>query len=285
MSSIQPKQGSFKPVHAAHSIEQAALVVNFDRPLDYARLAAVNEITNQFRDELPGGGPIQGGFSFMLGGPVGIQLPFTPQQPSSVTGFLLHRNAPDGSIESELRVEQTSMSFRTNVYSRWSAVWALAHKYFSSVMGAYLDSGANLVNVSLNFVDKFVWDGETSACDPSLLMKNDSKYVATHIFSRNDLWHIHTGAFNRPDNQTKRLTNVNIDCLDEVIGFTPRRSVVITTALTDMFNQPGYEATVISADSGMNFITSHLEALHNYDKEILQEILVAPIAQQIALLD
>jgi uncharacterized protein (TIGR04255 family) len=285
MPSTHPKQGSFRPVHAAHSIEQAALVVNFDRPLDYSRLAAVNEITNQFREELPGGGPIQGGFSFMIGGPAVMQVPFNPQQPAPVTGILLHRNAPDGSIERELRVEQSSMSFRTNVYSRWSAVWELAHKYFSSVMGTYLDSGANLVNVSLNFVDKFVWDGEMKNCNPSLLIKHDSKYVASHVFSRDDLWHSHTGAFDRSDNQTKRLTNVNIDCLDEVVGFTPRRSVVITTVLTDMFNQPSYDMTSLSQGNGMDFVTSHLEALHNYDKEILREILVAPIAQQIALLD
>ena len=285
MSSTQPKKGSFRPVHAAHSIEQAALVVNFDRPLDYAQLAAVSEITNQFKEELPGGGPIQGGFSFMIGGPAGMPVPFTPPQPSSVTGVLLHRNAPNGAIESELRVEQTSMSFRTNVYSRWSAVWKLAHRYFSSVIGTYLDSGANLVNISLNFADKFVWDGEMKACDPSLLMKNDSKYVAAHIFSRNDLWHIHTGAFDRSDNQTKRLTNVNIDCLEEVVGFTTQRSIVITTVLTDIFNQPGYDASSLSKVDGMNFIASHLEALHSYDKEILREILAVPIAQQIALLD
>lgn len=285
MPSTQPPKGSFKPVHAAHSIEQAALVVNFDRPLDYAQLVAVNEITSQFRDELPGGGPIQGGLTFMIGGPAVMQMPFSPQQPAPVTGVLLHRNAPDGSIESELRVEQTSMSFRTNVYSRWSAVWELAQKYFSSVMGTYLDSGANLVNVSLNFVDKFVWDGEMNACDPSLLMKSDSKYVAPHVFSCDDLWHIHTGAFSRPDNQTKRLTNVNIDCLEEVVGFTSRRAVVITTVLTDIFNQPSYDTTSLFTSNGMEFVSSHLEALHNYDKDILREILVTPVAQQIALVD
>lgn len=285
MLSTQSKKGSFRPVHAAHAIEQAVLVVNFDRPIDYARLATVNEITNQFRAELPGGGPIQGGFSFMIGGPAVMQMPFNPQQPSPVTGVLLHRNAPDGSVESELRVEQTSMSFRTNVYSRWSAVWELAHRYFSSVMGTYLDSGAKLVNVSLNFVDKFVWDGEMKDCDPSLLIKSNSKYVASHILSRNDLWHIHTGAFDRPDNQTKRLTNVNVDCLDEIVDFTPRRSIVITTVLTDMFNQPSFDTTSLSNENGMDFVASHLEALHSCDKEILREILVAPIAQQIALLD
>jgi uncharacterized protein (TIGR04255 family) len=273
-------QGQFQPVHAAHSIEQAVFVMHFDRPLNPQQLGTVISVTNQFKSELPGGGPIQG-MAFSFGGPA-IQVPVMPQS-MSVAGVLLNRTAPDGSLESELRLEQASMSFRTTRYSRWTTIWNSAQRYFEAVLGVYLDTGAQLVSVGLNFVDKFVWHGDINDCDASKLLRNNSEYVAPHVFNRRDLWHIHSGAFESVDRNTKRLINMNIDCLDETIGIQPRRVIMITTVLTDIFGQPGFDPISLTRNSGLAFISEHMASLHAFDKEILGNTIVESMAQQIAL--
>lgn len=279
MSTISTTKGHFEPVHSAHSIEQAVLVLHFDRPLEQARLSAAMGAANQFKSELPGSTPvIGGGFSVAIGG-----SPSMPMQ-MPATGVMLHRSAPDGTIESELRVEQASITFRTTRYSRWSAIWDQAKRYFSAVIGAYLENGSALVSISINFVDKFVWNGDQKDFDSSLLLSKDSEYIAKHIFSLNDLWHIHTGAFIRSDEQTKRLMNINIDCVDEFNGLHSRRAISITTVLTDMFNQPGFEPFAVTNDNAMNVISAHLESLHTFDKDILSKTLVESMAKQIALI-
>jgi uncharacterized protein (TIGR04255 family) len=172
MSTILINKGHFEPIHSAHSIEQAVLVLHFDRPLEPAYLATVIEIANRFKPELPGSGQIQGGFSVAFGGPA-MPMPILPQA-MPMTGIVLYRSAPDGSIESELRVEQASITFRTTRYTRWSAIWEQASKYYSAVIGTYFENGLALVNTSINFVDKFFWNGEIQDFDPSLLLCKDS---------------------------------------------------------------------------------------------------------------
>lgn len=254
----------------------------FDRPLEPTRLSAAIEIAKQFKSYLPGGGPIQGGFSVAFGGPV-MQMPMM-SQPMPATGVILNRSAPDGSIENELRVELASITFRTTRYTRWSAIWEQAEKYYAAFINLYFDNGSQISNISINFADKYVWVGENQNFDPNLLLKRGSEYVAEHIFSLKDLWHIHTGAFLRSDDKTKRLININIDCLDETSGSDTRRAVLITTVLTDMFNQVGFEKTVTSSEDAMSVISAHMDSLHAFDKDILSKTLVGSMVKRIALI-
>ena len=280
MRTAAPPQGHFRPVHAAHSIEQVVFSVLFDRQLPPGSFAAVVNAVEQFKSEMPGGGPIQG-VSFAFGG-AGMPPPFF-QQPMSISGVMLTRSAPDGSIESELRVEQTSLSFRTTRYSRWDTIWNTAQRYFGAVLGSYIDAGAQLKSISLNFVDKYVWHGEANECDAEKLLRRGSCYIAAQVFNQRDLWHSHTGAFERVNAHTKRLMNINVDCLDEVVNVESRRVIVITTVLTDLFGQPGYDPIVSTSSDALEFITTQMLTLHAENKKILADAITDAMANQIAL--
>lgn len=269
------------PVHEAHSIEQAVLILHFDRPLEQSKLSATIDNAKQFSTELPGGGNIVGGFPMSISGfPMQI-MPIPAQM--QMTGIILHRSAPDGSMERELRVDTASITLKTARYTRWSAIWEDTKRYYSALINAYLDNGSKISNISVNFVDKFIWDGEIKDFDPSLLLNKKSEYIANYIFTLRDLWHFHTGSFLRADEKTKRLININVDCLDEFNGSASRRAVLITSVLTDMFNQPSFEEAVITSDNAMDFITEHMKSLHALDKDILSKILVDSMTKQIAL--
>lgn len=271
-------QGHFRPVHAAHSIEQVVFSLHFDRPITPEIVATVVAAAEQFREEMPGGGPMHS-VSFAFGG-AGLPPPFF-QQP--ISGVMLTRSAPDGSIESELRVEQTSVSFRTARYSRWATIWNTAQRYFGAVLGLYIDAGAQLNSISMNFVDKFVWHGEANACDSGQLLRRESNYVAAQVFNQSDLWHSHTGAFERVNAHTKRLMNINIDCLDEVVDVGARRAIVITTVLTDLFGQAGYDLITLNSNEALAFISNQMLALHTENKRILANTITEAMATQIAL--
>jgi uncharacterized protein (TIGR04255 family) len=280
MPTPAPTQGHFRPVHAAHSIEQVVFSVHFDRQLPPENFAAVVNAAEQFRGEMPGGGAIQG-VSFAFGG-AGMPPPFF-QHPMPISGVMLTRSAPDGSIESELRVEQTSLSFRTTRYSRWATIWNTAQRYFGAILGSYIDAGAQLNSISLNFVDKYVWHGEANTCDAEKLLRRDSGYIAAQVFNQRDLWHSHTGAFERANAHTKRLMNINVDCLDEVVNVESRRVIVITTVLTDSFGQPGYDPIAVTSSDALAFISTQMLALHAENKRILADSITDAMANQIAL--
>ena len=191
---------------------------------------------------------------------------------------------PDGTVAHELRVERTSLTFRTTLYSRWDAVWSQASRYFNTLVPLYAEQ-AGLSGISVNYVDKFVWSGNLSECRPNLLLRAESKYLCPYVYKAEDFWHSHTGAFIRVDKNTKRLLNVNVDYLDESRLSETRRIVAITTVLTDQLNQPGYELCAMERESVISFIDAHLQGLHKFGKEVFSNIINDTMSKRIALIE
>ncbi len=277
MSGISHHSSHFEPIHAAHAIEQVVFVLQFIEPLDDASFSTVREVAGQFKiSDLPGQAEIQA-FSFTLGS--SMRNP----PPSLGGGFILHRFGPDGTIENELRVERTSVTFRTTIYTRWDAVWARASKYFKVLVPIYA-AQARLAAVSLNYIDKFAWVGNRSESSPNFLLQPGSKYLCRHVFEAEDLWHSHTGAYIKVDENTKRLLNINVDSLDENMPDGLRRVVAITTVISDLLDQPEFEPYVVEEENIIQFINVHMEGLHVFGKDVLGNIINEEMSRRIALI-
>lgn len=268
------QNGRFEPIHEAHAIEQVVFVLQFEMPLGEPSFLQAREAANQFKDELPGIQEIRG-FSFVIGSGA-------PTRSEPASGVSFRSVERDGTVAHELRIERASVTFVTNLYSRWDAIWQQASKYFNTLAPIYA-AQSNLVGVSINYVDKFVWSGDLVGCDPNLLLRAQSKYLCPHVYEAEDFWHSHTGAFSRIDASTKRLLNVNVDYLDENRVANVRRIVAITTGLTDQFNQLDYQPSVIGQDQVNNFIDSHMQQLHMFGKEVFGNIINETMSKRIAL--
>lgn len=278
MPSTLKKSGHFEPIHAAHAIEQVVFVLRFEPSLEEETFIEVREAAKQFETEsdMPRREKLQGiSFSISLGGP----LP----PPSQISGFKLQRMMADGSIEKELRVDPSSITFVTSLYTRWDAIWLQARSYFDALAPIYA-SHTKIIGVGLNYVDKFEWIGDKTECRADALLRAGSDYLCAQIFKAKDFWHSHTGAFIHADEQTKRLLNVNVDYLDENRADDMRRVVSVTTVLTDLMNQPGYESLEISAENTAKFLDDHMKELHVFGKEIFGNIINDEMGKRIALI-
>jgi uncharacterized protein (TIGR04255 family) len=276
MADSTKTKGQFDPVHDAHAIEQVVFVLQVDRPLEDQTFVEAREAAAQFIIDLPGRTELQG-MGLMIGA-VGIGSPAPP-----IMGTVFSRTNPAGIVESELRIERMTVTFRTTLYTRWDAVWAQARKYFDVLVPKYVTT-ARVTGISLNFVDRFVWTGPIAECRPVLLLRPSSKYVTPAVYEAPDLWHSHTGAFLRADKQTKRLLNVNIDYVDGVPP-SKKRTVVITTVLNDMFNQPNYEATEVTEKSAAALFDAHMQQMHSFGKNVFGNIINDEMKKRIALVD
>lgn len=279
MPNILNQSGRFEPIHAAHAIEQVVFVLQLERALDEASFSNAREAVKQFKVEtdMPGLTAIQ---TFTLAiGPSGQ----VPSPPSSPSGVMLSRTGADGTVEKELRVERDSVTFRSSLYTRWDAVWLQARKYFEAVVPIYA-ANAKITGISLNYVDKFKWVGDLAECRTNLLLRLGSKYLCPHIFEAKDFWHSHTGVFIRTDDNTKRLLNINVDYLDEIRADDVRRVVSITTVLTDLLNQPGYEPSEIAAKDAVEFLGAHMQGLHVFGKKVFGNIINDEMSKRIALI-
>lgn len=280
-----PDQHQFEPLHQAHAIEQVALAVNFMRPLDAKLLRASRDAVGSPPD-LPARAELRA-FALSVGPnmmPAGAAVsgPAIQGGPAPIAGFSFTRMRPDGSEEIEFQVQRHQISFRTMVYTKWSNVFGQAQKLFDTVLPVFLGHSP-ITAIAMNYADKFVCLAPLGQCDPRSILRKDSPYLAPRIFEEKDLWHSHSGAFSRPDEQTKRLISVNIDLLTDKAEDKDRTQVSIASILTDGFNHPGYSPTELTPATGLEFVYRRFEALHALDKVVLGSIITPSVSQRIAL--
>lgn len=277
MNSV-PDPAGFDPVHKAHAIEQVMFVLRFEGEADGSALAEASK-TLIGDPGLPGKNEIIMGLSIQLG--MALPPPLTMRRPTP-HGYNHFHTRPDGLVDIELTVDRSSLVFRTLNYDRWAANWEQAKKYIAKFLPAYTQT-AKLAAIGLNYSDKFVWKGAPETCDAAYVLRKGSDYVSPRIFTAPDLWHSHSGAFGKEDGDTKRLTTVNLDMLDEPTPEGNRRALAITSVLTDMFNQPGYEPLRLAPDNTLAFIDQRMQELHALNKNILGSILTENMVKRIAL--
>lgn len=272
---------NFEPIHAAHAIEQVAFVVQFDRPFNDDVFSKIKEITKQFETELPGKVQIQS-LSFAIG----VQPAFQSAQQVSPDGLILRRTAPNGSIDAELRIERTSLTFLTTRYTHWDEIWAQANVYFKVLLPLYLNEvEVKLLAVSLNYIDKFAWVGDLADFTPNYVLRPESKYISKHILETKEFWHSHTGSFIRVSNFIKRLLNINVDHVDELLSDGTRKVISITTVLTDQFNQAGYDEYLADRDTSIAMIHTCMQNMHAAGKGVLIDLITHQMCQRIALVE
>jgi uncharacterized protein (TIGR04255 family) len=280
----------FEPIHSAHAIEQMAISVQFTRPVDDTAFKNIFDKSESFKETLPGVTPGFGLIPFGGGVPFGVpfgagvqfigNMPGVHQFPQGIT---YSKTRPDGTLETDLVLSRQSVTFRTTGYTTWREVWASASKYFESLFPLYI-GGFPIASVGLNYLDKFYWVGDIAAVEVSNLIRRGSPYVASHVLTTRDLWHSYTGVFIRADSETKRLLNVNIDCVEDSSPKGDLRRVVsIGTSLTDMFNQPNYDAKTMTDGDGITVFREHLAILHSQSKQAFVQIITDAMCQRIAL--
>jgi uncharacterized protein (TIGR04255 family) len=275
MTSTLNNSGHFEPIHSAHAIEQVVFVLKFETPIADDVFEQIRDASKQFQNGTDM--PMHVKFSFQqFSADQAIPLPV------QVSGFMLRRMRADGSVEKELRVEPGSVTFMTTLYTRWDAAWLQARRYFEALAPIYA-SRAKVSGVGLNYIDKFTWVGDMATCRATELLRIGSEYLCPHIFNASDFWHSHTGIFIRVDSKTKRLLNVNVDYLDEVRGEDMRRVISITTILTDLMNQPGYDAFEATPENIIEYLDARVKGLHVFGKEVFGKVINDEMSKRIAL--
>lgn len=267
----------FRPLHKGHAIEQVAIVIAVDKEIGDEHLKRAKDAIGKPED-LPTQSEMSG-VSFSIGNNMVVPVPTAP----SIAGYLFQKKGSEEGIEAELTLQRNTIAFRTNLYTRWGHVWEQGRRHIERLLPIYMQS-ARLSQISLSYIDKFLWDGPEGKCDTNAILTKNSPYLAPEVLRAKDLWHCHTGSFVRVNDFTKRLVNVNVDYLDAPYRGEPKRTISIRTVLVDMFYQPGYGELQAGADSAARIVHEHLEGMHDLDKSILKSILTPDMARRIALL-
>ena len=257
----------FKPIHAAHAIERVSTGIQFAQPLNEADFKEIRELASTFTDDLPRQVEIQG-MMLSIGPPGGSPDPPFPG------GFLLQNMESDGSSFFSRFVLKLHQLRTERILILVGMMCGQKQRNTLIFLIPKFLSHSETVSINLTYVDKFVWDGEISECQPNLLLRYNSEYICPHVYDSGELWHTHTGKFLRVEDKFKRLLNLNIDCLDEKeASGNDKRVVKILTVITDNLNQSGYKSVDIKSDTVVNFVDEHMRKLHIFSKNTFGNII------------
>ncbi len=146
-------------------------------------------------------------------------------------------------IVEQVQISPLLIAYRTWRYVSWN--WQLSRIRTLLSPALRLTSGVIFTNsIRLEYLDRFRFEGDTERAMASGVLKDDSTWVAPHIFSRSDLWHSHSGAYLSDDGPTKRIQQVHVETVNEPpIGTPEKRWMNLMTARENRYADDTVEQT------------------------------------------
>jgi hypothetical protein len=273
----------WQPLHQNHAIDVMAAVATFAQPIPQVALRRVLRVAEDaaFAAGLRSRHATQG-MQFIVA-PQGVALPAGGPQ-----GFMFNAVFEDddgmpipGRVAEQLQVDVNSIVYRTWRYVSWS--WQVERMQSLMLPALTLAHDvASFATVRLEYLDRFWFDGEPEDAATSKLLRVACPQLAPHIFEERDLWHVHTGAFVRPD-PVKRLQQVLVDAINapepgQTAG-PMKRWVHITTAFEDRFPTE----LVDDPRERASFPFDVLDDMHSGLKDLLASIITSTFAARIYL--
>lgn len=277
-----------KPLHEAHAIQEVRMAIELASPVTSKVIGEALKLYRSNKwlsDFLPG---YREPPTFKIGISEGAEseLPVTQKGPGEPSSAIFDRVLPNGTPEWRMMAAKNVVVVTCTQYTRWGEVWGNARRMIRAIMPAYDDVKAEISVFGLQFIDKFIWEGEPNAFRPEHLFKRDSDLLPRAVFSWDETWHTHLGDFQSHDQPSphRRLTNTNIDIQDETSpDEKTTRVAVIRTLFRNLLSQPLAVGMNICTDDNSGQCDQHMAAMHGACKSILDKLLLQNVTKRISL--
>jgi uncharacterized protein (TIGR04255 family) len=272
----------FRPIHDRHAIQEVVFVLTLGRGLEAGELGTVVKAHDRWRNDLPrltrfGAHQIQE-ITLTDDGPPQIK----PVEQPGVVGIAFDALKRDGSLDWRLRLQENWIGVNCLSYTRWSDVWPTARNFLAQVGEIIINPKLPIVGMALQYIDLFVWDGDTEQYRADGLFRKGSEYIPSSIWNRGPLWHLYQGWFTEENLPVagRRLEKVHIDAVE---GGGVYQTKVDTTSRHDLADElPSYK-TAFGTDGEEACIDAVFTAMHLQGNRLLKAYITDEMARRISL--
>lgn len=262
---------NWEPSRADHSIDRATVSITLQDPIDLNTLDELVVVTRKvafahnLMDRIDAPEPI----TIAAGEQQVVAL--GPNRAMS-RRVVFRRLDAEGLAVDEIAIASTHIAVGTLRYRRWADLFGLTTE-LANTLNATFPLLDRVKIVRLEYVDRFV--SAIGGGDHFDVISRTSPYLTAVAGTKEAALHVHSGWFDFETKALRRLTNVNIDVTDIAIPppTEPRRKITILTMCQ-------HEALAGSVDAPL----SRLDAIHDYLKSVLSEIITTEAAARIALM-
>ena len=259
------------PVSTAHAIERTRIAIGFAPELSSKTVEAAGKAADPAAAEMglfPRAALNAENFAVGIG-PDGPKL-----TGRKMVAWQISNAAEPGTGTEALQADQSGIQYETSTYVRW----ALFLEHFLNLARKSLealDAVSDAQVVSLEYFDRFFFDGEMEAGLPGDLL--DSRLIevlAEPAKSGKELWHLHRGWFGDQDGE-RFLVNQN---LDAVVGQTADGKSIRTIQIMTKIERRAADGLISLTD-----FAPLLEKMHTLSKATLGGVLNAEYQAKIGL--
>lgn len=193
----------------------------------------------------------------------------------TIGGFVCE-NFENGIPVRILSVTRQNLTVIIHNYSRWLQICSDVTNYLSEIF-TKLISWTKIASLNLQYNDLFIWENINSPLPFNAVLKEDSKYLPSSVFSvsMSDLWHSHHGYFSQLNDSTEKnlLENVNVSILRDHENHQVLQIVTSHRLFGNMLQ------SIIGLESTLELFN----LLHIRNKDILKNVLTESVCQKISL--
>ncbi|MEP3776264.1 MAG: TIGR04255 family protein [Shimia thalassica] len=239
----------WKPIHPSHAIERVRIFIRFD---DEVPTKFVRKLFRQAEQNLS-----STDFHQLRAkeerairlGPEGVLPERSDTDP--LVGWELLRTNPSNQVLEAITFETNSLSYETADYSGWSSFRDRFVEVSNPVLIEVLDL-VNIQAVSLEYVDRFLFEGKADEAAPGGLLADLESFLNDDALSGSVLWHLHRGWY-AGRGSDRYLVNQNFDAKEAKTTNSVERSVQLYTKIEKRIRQPEVDS---------NVLLPHLEFMH-----------------------
>ena len=261
---------SWEPFTEHHAIERVRIVIHFAQAIQPKLVSTFASMVEAKRAKF-GLGPQ----TTTNGNTVEIDASTGEARLSKqILGWSFSKTKSDGAAVEAIILNPQFLLYDTATYDRWVTFWS-RYKTLTSDLRKRIQADINVRAVSLEYLDRFRFDGPTEAAQPRLLVrKSIVGSLPGSVASGRELWHVHRGWF-EGDEPHRFLVNQNLDA-QSVQDFDESevRSVAILTKV---------ERQSASGDLDISTLQGDIDVMHTLSKRVLCDTLVDDMCKRVGL--
>ena len=209
-------------------------------------------------------------------------MPMQPQAPQAIrlSRSLFDEETEQRSLVEILSIGKLDIAYYTTAYTRWAAFSDRLKSLFIAPLPIALEA-VRPQSLRLEYKDSFRYMGEGAPIAETLL-RHGSPLIAPHAFAQPELWHSHTGMFERSNQSDQRLIQLNIDA-NEIWAENearPARVVSILTAVQENFFPTPEDTSWPSSES----LIAIFDSMHERSTEVFRSVVSDEIGRRIGLI-
>lgn len=262
---------SVRPFTSNHSIHEVAFVINFARPLSESDLNRLKETGHQFESELPKVEEQQA---------VGFRVNVNPEEnkveqaPTKLASLAFKSFDAKGELKWALRADANFLAVNCLDYSGgWSKVWPKVKRYLSAIIPVLVTSENPIISLTLQYIDKFIYEGNPETYQASTIFDISSKYLSKQVTESGPYWHLHQGWFVDlsvvPQSRILNQLNMTAAMSDQEHYTTIDHSIIVQFK-NPLSNAKSLFEREISGTPGIDY---YYNKLHIENKDVLRKLL------------